>query len=582
MRYRAIPLALLFLLLRMQAPQAKETKWLEFSSEHFLLFTDTNEAKGRRLISDFENRVAAFSQALGKVPPRQFPIEVFLFSNEQDFIEALPHAQGEEQLRKSAYLLRGPDRTFIVARDKSPDDIANDVGHPLGHVLFERYVLWRPFWLAEGAAEYVRKSGRAADTKAVSEQEGFSAADVITIVPSATYNDNDPGGAFRTESYRLLRILLDEKPDVIRQYLQALRMESERAPKIAIDPQAIDSTLKAYVETPLKAQPVSAAIKSSEADMARLAIHHGDLLLATDRQADAARWYNGDSKDARGARAIITRFSRPPAEAARVLDRAARELPENGLVQYHFGVMELQDKKDVHAQVAALEHAVQLLPLMGRAYAELARVYTLDGQAEKSGSAITKALELEPEYADHFYEIRAEAEVALGQSDRAVRDMNLAADLPHPDRSSVERYILKISGIRKKIENARREIDAHDLEAVREQARAEAERREPPPKPTPPPPPVPEGSISYEIETRAPIEVVETVYPDYPEALRKKGTAGVIALRVDVGPDGKVKTAAVATSQVPDLNNATLEAVRKWSFKPGNRSIRVVLKFSLQ
>src|SRR5947208_1254525 len=198
MRYRAISLGLLFLLLRMPPVQAKEAKWFEFSSEHFLLFTDTNEAKGRRLISDFENRVAAFSQAFGKLPARQFPIEVFLFNNEQDFIEALPHAKGEEELRKTAYLLRGPDRTFIVAKDKSPDEIANDVGHSLGHVLFERYVLWRPFWLAEGAAEYVRKIGRPADTKAVSEQAGFSAADIITIVPSGTYNDNDPGGAFRT------------------------------------------------------------------------------------------------------------------------------------------------------------------------------------------------------------------------------------------------------------------------------------------------------------------------------------------------------------------------------------------------
>src|SRR2546426_5069400 len=283
MRYRLIPLALLFLLLRIPAVQAKDAKWFEFSSEHFLLFTDTNEAKGRRLISDFENRVAAFSQAFGKVPSRQFPLEVFLFNNEQDFIEALPHAKGEEELRKSAYLLRGPDRTFIVAKDKSPDDISNDVGHALGHVLFERYALWRQFWLAEGAAEYVRKVGRAADTKAVSEPEGFSAADVITIVPSATYNDNDPAAAFRTESYRLLRILLDEKPDLVRQYLQSLRMESEHAPVIAID-EAMDSRLKSYVETPLKPSPLAAAIKSSEADMARLAIHRGDLLLATERQ----------------------------------------------------------------------------------------------------------------------------------------------------------------------------------------------------------------------------------------------------------------------------------------------------------
>src|SRR5438128_644567 len=331
MRYRVMALALLLLYMLIPVLHAKDPKWFEVSSEHFLLFTDTNEAKGRRLISDFENRVAALSQAFGKVPPRQFPIEIFLFNNEQDFIEALPHAQGEEELKKSAYWLRGPDRTFIVAKDKSPDDIANDAGHALGHVLFERYTLWRPFWLSEGAAEYVRKVGRSADTKAVSEQEGFSAGDVVTIVPSATYNDNDPGGAFRTESYRLLRILLDEKPDLVRQYLQSLRMEAEHAPVIAIE-ESMDSRLKSYVETPLKPPPVTAVIKSSEADMAKLALHRGDLLLATERQADASHWYNADSKDARAARAIITRFSRPPAEAARVLDRAARELPDHALV----------------------------------------------------------------------------------------------------------------------------------------------------------------------------------------------------------------------------------------------------------
>src|SRR5438309_3971864 len=188
MRYRVIALALLFFAARVPFVHAKDAKWFEFSSEHFLLFTDTNEAKGRRLISDFENRVAAFSQAFGKVPPRQFPIEVFLFNNEQDFIEALPHAKGEEELRKAAYLLRGPDRTFIVAKDKSPDDIANDVGHALGHVLFERYVLWRSFWLAEGAAEYVRKIGRSPDTKKISDEESFTAADLVTIVPSSNYN----------------------------------------------------------------------------------------------------------------------------------------------------------------------------------------------------------------------------------------------------------------------------------------------------------------------------------------------------------------------------------------------------------
>ena len=120
-----------------------------------------------------------------------------------------------------------------------------------------------------------------------------------------------------------------------------------------------------------------------------------------------------------------------------------------------------------------------------------------------------------------------------------------------------------------------------ELETLRSEVRAEATLREPPPKPTPPPPPVPEGSISYSIQTRAPIEVVDAVYPDYPEALRRTGAAGTVTVQVDIGADGKVKTASVVSSQLPDLNKATLDAVKMWTFKPGGRSIRLVLKFAL-
>src|SRR2546428_3938918 len=176
MRYRAILVGLL-LILGQAMLLAKDEKWFELSSEHFLLFTDAGEAKGRRLLVDFENRVSVFSQAFGKVPPRQFPIEIFLFKNEPDYVETLPRTQGQEVVSiKSAYLLHGPDRLFIVAKDKSPDDIANDVGHALGHALFERYVLWRPFWRAEGAAEYARKGGPGPGPKRRPDGEGFSAA----------------------------------------------------------------------------------------------------------------------------------------------------------------------------------------------------------------------------------------------------------------------------------------------------------------------------------------------------------------------------------------------------------------------
>src|SRR5262249_8609529 len=161
------------------------------------------------------------------------------------------------------------------------------------------------------------------------------------------------------------------------------------------------------------------------------------------------------------------------------------------------GTMDIKEPKDIQSQVAALERAIQLLPLMGRAFAELARVYALSGQADKGLPLLQKAIELEPEYADHFYEIRADVYLALEESPQALRAINIASELPHPDRSAIERFNLKTANVRKRIESARRAVDARELEALRSELRAEAERREPPPKPTPPPPPVPSGSISY-------------------------------------------------------------------------------------
>ena len=96
MRFRLALLALLFVFAQSPSLPAKDVKWFEVSSEHFLLFTNTNEMKGRRLVSDFENRVAAFEQAFGKVPPRQFPTEIFLSARTSAFIS--PSATAESAL----------------------------------------------------------------------------------------------------------------------------------------------------------------------------------------------------------------------------------------------------------------------------------------------------------------------------------------------------------------------------------------------------------------------------------------------------------------------------------------------------
>jgi tetratricopeptide (TPR) repeat protein len=234
----------------------------------------------------------------------------------------------------------------------------------------------------------------------------------------------------------------------------------------------------------------------------------------------------------------MTRFTRLPAEAMQQLGRAAHDLPEHGLVQYHYGAMESDAAKDRAPQTAALESAVKLLPSFGRAYAELARLYVLSGREKDALPLLDRALELEPEFADHYYDIRANALIGLGRSEEAVKAITIAEALPHVDRKATEAYMLKVAAVKKTIEMKRRQADSVIETKLRQELERKANELEPvvPPKP---PAPIPGGQINFEIASTSTIEVVDTVYPDYPEDIRKLGKAGKISLRVTVGRTAK-------------------------------------------
>src|SRR5688572_3637317 len=321
--------------------RAADPVWWQVRSQNFILFTDTSEAKGIRLLTDLEARHAELADVFGGIPPRPFSVEVFLFEKAADFSETIPKVPAGTEFNKSAYLVRGPDRVFVVAKDKSPEDIANDVGHALGHVFFERLAWWRPFWLSEGAAEYFRKVSRSPDTKAVSEKEGFLSSDLLKIVPSAGYDDDAPPTAFRVQSHRLFRVLLKDYRPEFRDFLKVLKTAEGAKARPNVPEDSLQARLSDYVETRITATTVP-ALESRELSPTAVAIHRGDLLLAAGKTSEAAAWYNGDSTQARAARAILTRFSRSGTEPIRALARASQDLPGDGLIQLHFGSIETQ------------------------------------------------------------------------------------------------------------------------------------------------------------------------------------------------------------------------------------------------
>src|SRR5213078_4097147 len=90
---RTFGYAFLLLVLPLRS-QAQNVKWYEVKSSNFLLFTDSSEAKGRRLLTDLELRLTAFQAVFGTVPKRQFPVEVFLFRQGDDFVASAPAGAG--------------------------------------------------------------------------------------------------------------------------------------------------------------------------------------------------------------------------------------------------------------------------------------------------------------------------------------------------------------------------------------------------------------------------------------------------------------------------------------------------------
>lgn len=569
MLFRLKWVAVVLVLLASASVRAADPVWIEVSSPHFILFTDTTELKGRRVLEDFERRLVSLSAVLGPIPARQFPVEILLFSKKEEFLEAAPKPTGTDappEFDKSAYLWRGSDRIFVGARDRSPEDLAEDVGHALGHVFFERVVRWRPFWLAEASAEYFRKVGRNPDTKRISEKDGYPVGDLLEIVQSRDYDDEVRGTAFRIQAHRLFRVVANGHRDALREFIRDLRSEVGGDARLDVPAEALQSALDAFTETRLEPTSVSLALRARTPPPEVVSVHRGDLLLAARKTSEAAAWYKGDSKDSRAARAILARFSRGGAEPIRALDRAARELPEMGLVQFHFGSIETKVPADVELQSRALERAVELLPRLGRANGHLARVYALLGRGEEALKQIDQALETEPEYADEFYAIKSDALLSLERYSDAIKAIQTAAALPHHDQT--QDYGFRASEMVRRVEQTRREAENRRLQQIRTEVAAQVAEREP--TPVPPPrsttPTEKFGSIQYTVQASRPLSVTSAPLPVYSNALIQRGATGNITIQVSIGPDGRVTQASITGSQLPEMNTSSLEAVRRWTF----------------
>ncbi len=586
------------------AQSRRDEAWIELSTPRFVVLTDTDEEKGRRILEDFEARYAAYESAIVPVRSRQFPIRVFLFDELQDFQSFLPEAvttrlnlRNERVPERSGYLFRGDIGAFIVLRDRGVDDLADDVGHSVGHLLLAQSLLWQPFWLQEAVGEFVRALGRGGGGDPVDAGEAFPLDELVEIVPSEDFDDLGDGGTFRRQSYHLFRVLLEDYPRILADYVAELGFARGYDAALNLDAAAfgsVASRVLEYDDRGLGLAPAVVDIVVRTIDNAALDAAKGDLAAAAGLQNLARNHYQASRTDA--ARIGMARLSMRDARNENTrsgLRQLAAELPESGLAQYAFGSLPTSGGEDRLRRIDAMERAIELLPYMGRAYAGLGALYVEEGRPEDAIRLAEEAIDLEPEFADRAFEVIMEARLAAGDTDGAIQAAETAATLPHSDPGSLDHYRLLVPELYRRLERIRREEDANRLDALRRELETRVEAQDPRPTAAPGGP-VPLGLVHYDTSSDPPPGVSEPRLvsgdlPAYSTDMRRDRIQGRVVLDVDLDRQGRVTSAQVRSADDPALSAAATAALRRWRFDPARLreesvafSFRLTFTFDLQ
>jgi protein TonB len=82
---------------------------------------------------------------------------------------------------------------------------------------------------------------------------------------------------------------------------------------------------------------------------------------------------------------------------------------------------------------------------------------------------------------------------------------------------------------------------------------------------------------------------VKTPPPEYPEAMKRQGVSGVVAVSIVIDEKGLVISSSVAKSSQAEFEAPALEAIKKWKFKPAQKDgapvkmkVTIPIRFNLE
>ncbi|HEV2484459.1 MAG TPA: DUF1570 domain-containing protein [Terracidiphilus sp.] len=395
---------------------AAPEQWVEVSSQHFAVITDSNDKQGRHVLDQLERMRWMFHALFPKanVDPA-LPITVIATRNEKGFQSLEPAAYlAKGQLHLAGYFLRTPDKNYILLRlDAQDEHPFATIYHEYTHLQFSDALEWMPLWLNEGFAEFfqnteIRNKDALVGVPSVDDilylrQNRLMPIDTLLKVDanSPYYHDEQKGSVFYAESWALTHYLEftdhEKGTHQIVTYLSLVKQHEDpvaSGEKAFGDLKKLQSSLQSYIQASSYKQfilssaaaPLDEALyKSKTLTQAEADAIRADCLVYVKRTQDARSLLDAVLKaDPNNVQAHETMgylaFQEGDRETARKwFEQAVKLDSQSYLAHYYFAVMSMNGGGSLNdPQIeASLRAAARLNPSFAQAYDQLASLFAM-------------------------------------------------------------------------------------------------------------------------------------------------------------------------------------------------------------
>jgi tetratricopeptide (TPR) repeat protein len=162
MRNRRLLTAFLLLASSSLSAREKAENWIQITTPHFTVVTDSGEKQGRRIADQFERMRSLFHTLFPKIQMDSTgaPILVVAVKDEKDFRALEPQQYlAKGSLKLGGYFQQAPDKNYVLMRvDAEGEHPYSVVYHEYTHFLLRKSAEWMPLWLNEGFAEFYQNT----------------------------------------------------------------------------------------------------------------------------------------------------------------------------------------------------------------------------------------------------------------------------------------------------------------------------------------------------------------------------------------------------------------------------------------